>query len=200
MFDLGLDPEQEAEVDEAGLPLFAHFGFTIAMTQSLELLLVQAIGFARLQRARPGKIFDADGLLDAQLGQTLGPLTNQLEDLLGDEFSPADTVARALVTRNYLVHNFWRTRSLLLATSDGRAQISLDLKSSQSTISAAIEEVTAFTERQRATLGLTGERMDELMNLAMAAMTNEEGNLDASWLDLPAADWPAPGGTQPGKK
>lgn len=113
--------------------VYAKFGVAVYFAQVLEAGVVNHLAFLRAVRRKQRRPFDIDDVFRRLFGQTLGTNIKEIRDVLKDDDWPmADELAQALVTRNELVHHFWRRRIMKTGTDQGRKEMIEELEGIQS--------------------------------------------------------------------
>lgn len=152
--------------DEHVKNVYAHFGLALYLAQVLEHGLANALMCAELLPLRGGKPVprgeweaEFDAFMEQQFEQTLGRLIRDLSSATMVPVELEGLLSKALTTRNFLAHHFFRERAEAFMSKDGREAMIRELQSAQELFETADEKLTSIVKPLREKYGLTDERL-----------------------------------------
>mgnify|MGYP003700174199 FL=1 len=159
--------------DEQTRDVYAHYGLTMYLAQTLEHGIVNALVILRLPEKDKYTRQDIDDFMEGRFQKTLGAL---LKHLKSEVVLPSDlesTLTEALNRRNYLAHHYFREKAECFVTRSGRDQMLQDLQSDQQLFEIADEQLgkalTPFREKHGVTdIVYEGEYRRMCQNLGIA--------------------------------
>ncbi len=154
--------------DEHVKTVYAHYGLTLYLAQSLEHGLANALGYvdlfprkARTVRTTEEWTAEFDSFMGRNFEQTLGRL---IRDLRETTTVPAELQAKlgqALTRRNWLAHHFFRERADEFVSARGRDSMIRELEEAQVLFLAAEDLLDQTFKPVREEYGFTDERLEK---------------------------------------
>jgi hypothetical protein len=137
--DVMLDPQSE-QIRE----VYAFFGLATYLAQVLERGLAMALAvFGEDKRMTA---WDYDARLAENFQATFGTLVTKFAELSGSKYPKlADRLSKAVSDRNQLAHHYFWDRAIPLCSSDGRAQLIVELQRMGDEFESLDEELTNLT-------------------------------------------------------
>lgn len=153
---------------------FAYFGRAFYTSSVFEVGLVHALLFGSFLKevrndfvADDGKSFDRaryeaefDKFMSEHFAQTLGNILNRVKQLPHPEPGLIDRLVTAKKRRDFLVHHYWRERSVEFATANGRAQMRVELEHDTEMFLSLDREVDRAMKPSRENLGISDEMLE----------------------------------------
>ena len=147
---------------------FAYFGRAAYMASVLEVGLAHVLMFSQFMMqerdkfvANKGKGFDRkayeadfDAFMEQQFAQTMGNLIRRVESFDGFDDAIKRRIADAKKRRDFLIHHYWRERSLEFATSDGRMVMMKELNEDAEMFQKLDRDIEAASAIVRKKLGI----------------------------------------------
>jgi hypothetical protein len=149
---------------------FAYFGRAVYYCQILEHGIVNAMLIARLHDRTITRT-DIDAFMDKQFENTLGKLIRNLRAEMPLPVDLEDLLGRALKTRNWLCHDYFRERAVEFLTPGGRLLMIGELETAQQLMADADKSLDSVAKPIAAKFGITEEKFKE----ACDAMMKEHG-------------------------
>ena len=166
--------------------VYGYAGMALSLAQTLEHVLKTFIVLAAAIERRGPQPLTADELagFNADLEKfeaetfkkTLGPLIDSIKSRFHFQAKPdlKTDLAQSLVDRNQLVHHFFWDRAVEQQSSHGRYRMAEELTRIQKQLRRTIEDFSDATKAIRYAMGITEERIDEVVEAAKAGATEEE--------------------------
>jgi hypothetical protein len=137
--------------------MYARFGAAVYAAQVLEHGIVNAMVILHLPRREKFTKFDIDAFMDQQFENTLGKLIRNLKEKLPLPADLEQLLSKALMTRNWLCHHYFRERAYELLTAEGQEKMIAELQDAYSVLERADKTLTATVQPLADRLGLTQE-------------------------------------------
>lgn len=150
---------------------YAHFGLAVYWGQVLEHGIVNAMVVLQLSPRSTFTRNDVDAFMDTQFKNTLGKLIRNLKALTTIPVDLEDLLTRALKTRNWLCHDYFRERAVDFMNNDGRIKMIAELEECRELLITADRCLTETIKPIAESCGLT----EEQMQLAYAEFCRENG-------------------------
>jgi hypothetical protein len=147
--------------DEQVREVYAHFGLAVYMAQVLEHALVNAMVVGRLpQRARVTGS-EIDDFMSEQFDATLGKLIKELGHYMVVPEALAGALQRALRTRNWLAHRYFREHAVEFMSEAGRSATITELQDARNSFEAADQLLETVVQPIMARYGITDQTVAE---------------------------------------
>jgi hypothetical protein len=147
--------------DEQVREVYAHFGLAVYMAQVLEHALVNAMVVGRLaQRARV-TASEIDDFMSEQFDATLGRLIQELGHYVVVPEALSGALKRALRTRNWLAHRYFRERAVEFMSEAGRSAMITELQDARNSFEAADQLLETVVRPIMARYGITDQTVAE---------------------------------------
>lgn len=150
---------------------YAHFGLAVYWGQVLEHGLVNAMVVLQLPPRSTFTRDDVDPFMDRQFKNTLGKMIHNLTDMTAIPVDLEDLLTRALKTRNWLCHHYFRERAVDFMNNDGRTKMIAELEECRELLIAADRCLSATVKPIADSCGLTEVKMQ----MAYAEFCRENG-------------------------
>jgi hypothetical protein len=181
---VNVDPSNREGIENR--EIYGYAGMALSLAQTLENVLKNFIVLATaIERRERGTLtaeqfaaFKADlEKFEAEtLKKTLGPLINSIKSRFHFQAKPnlmAD-LSQSLVDRNQLVHHFFWDRAIEHTSSEGRYRMAEELKRIQKQLRRTIEDFSDATKAISDAMGVTEERINEVIEAAKAGASEVE--------------------------
>jgi hypothetical protein len=137
--------------------MYARFGAAVYAAQVLEHGIVNAMVVLHLPKRDKFTGFDVDAFMDQQFENTLGKLIRNLKEKLTLPAELEQLLSKALKSRNWLCHDYFRERASELLSAEGQQKIIAELVDAYSLLDRADKTLTAVVQPLANRLGLTQE-------------------------------------------
>jgi hypothetical protein len=169
--------EQSWQVRET----FAYFGRAAYMASVLEVGLAHVLMLSQYMMqerekiiATKGKGFDRkayeagfDAFMDQQFAQTMGNLVRRVEKFDGFDEAIRQRISEAKKRRDFLMHHYWRERSIQFATPEGRESMRAELNDDAETFEKLDRDIEAASAIVRKKLGIDDAVVDKYIEEMM---------------------------------
>jgi hypothetical protein len=146
---------------------FAYFGLAMFRAQCVEkqlaILLASTLNPDFL-RATPE---ERDRYFDAEFDRTLGQLVRSLRATLPMPQALEGRLARALILRNWLAHEYFWQRAPSALTRNGRDQMIVELQEAADYLRSVDQELTDVTDSWLAQHGVSRETIEAELDLLL---------------------------------
>jgi len=157
---------KDYDVGEHNKTVYAHFGLAIFLAQCLEHELVNSLVYldlipskAHLVRTKDEWAAEFDAFMDRHFEHTLGRMIGDLGRVTAVPTELEANLSKALRTRNWLAHDFFRERARDFMTETGRNRMIVVLETAQSLFREADQMLHAAFKPVREKYGFTDERL-----------------------------------------
>jgi hypothetical protein len=171
---------KDADAEDHVRTVYAQFGLALYLAQVLEHGLANALVLAELIPRRAGKPIprneweaEFNAFLGQQFEQTLGRLIQGLKRATAVPADLKGLLARALQTRNFLSHHFFRERAEAFMSREGREEMLEELGRAQKLFEAADARLTEVVKPLGEKYGLTEERMRPIEEAYLAKIKHD---------------------------
>jgi hypothetical protein len=144
---------------------YAHFGRAVHGAQLLEDAIVTSAVFLQIWRRRGTKIDGnfVETLYEAGLEKTLGKMIEMLKGIVDLSSEVENKLKDACITRNFLVHRYFRSHAVDFMKSEGRDQMIAELDMYHDVFEEVRQEIDRLGTPIVKRLGLTQEKIDEIV-------------------------------------
>lgn len=140
--------------------MFARFGAAVHAAQVLEHGIVNAMLILHLPNRNRFTKFDIDAFMDQQFENTLGKLIRNLREKLTLPVDLEHLLYKALKTRNWLCHEYFRERANEILTTEGQQGMIAELVDAYQDLYRADKALTALVQPLADRLGITQELIE----------------------------------------
>lgn len=141
--------------DEQTRDVYAHYGLSMYLAQTLEHGIVNALVILRLPEKDKYTRQDIDEFMEGRFQKTLGALLKHLKSEVTLPPDLKSTLTKALNRRNYLAHHYFREKAESFVTRNGRAQMLQELQVDQRLFERADEQLEQALTPLRVKHGVT---------------------------------------------
>jgi hypothetical protein len=142
-------------VDEHVREVYAWFGLAVYCGQVLEHGVVNAMVTLRLPKRERFTRGDIDMFMDRQFEKTLGRLIKELQAEMPLPADLEESLRKALETRNWLCHDYFRERAVEFMTEAGRNGMLAELAHARELLVRADRSLTSVVQPIADRHGLT---------------------------------------------
>lgn len=179
-----VDPSNQQGIENR--EVYGYAGMALSLAQMLEHVLKDFVVLAAAIERRGPQPLTADKLarfkanlekFEAEtLKKTLGPLMNSIKSRFHFQAHPdlKANLAQSLIDRNQLVHHFFWDRAVEQQSSQGRRRMAEELKRIQKQFRRTIEDFSDATKAIREAMGITDEKINEVVEAAKAGASEQE--------------------------
>ena len=148
------------ELDKHIRETCAHFGLAIYLAQVLEHGIVNAMLVLRFVDGSGFSGAGVDRFMDQQFKNTLGMLIRDLREQTPLPSHLEGSLNRALKTRNWLIHDYFRERALEFMSFEGRESMLAELREVQEQLRQVDKMLESVVLPVANRLGLSKKRID----------------------------------------
>jgi len=141
--------------DEHVREVYAYFGLAVYCGQVLEHSIVNAMVVLRLPHKDRFTKGDFDAFMNQQFEKTLGKLIKNLHAELSFPPDLEELLRKALKTRNWLCHDYFRERAVEFMLPAGRDKMLVELQEARELLSSAESSLTAIIQPLADRCGMT---------------------------------------------
>jgi hypothetical protein len=167
---------------------FAYYGRVVYMSSVVEVALAHVLMFGQFMKkvrddyiATKGKRFDQkqykrdfDAFMHDQFAQTMGNLMRRVQRFGGFDDALKARIADAKKRRDFLMHHYWRERSIDFFRSAGRERMREELNADAEMFKKLGRDIGAASAPLLANLGIKNELLEDYVRKFMERVTRGE--------------------------